>query len=112
MHFDTPTSSHPTFRQIHFYKSLTEWAAKLPVSRTDFTVAQSEDTVWATVFTVWATGKSVAQTVEHPLGKKIGPRSGPYPYLHCKYTTKRGEMQIGAEGRNLAKSVKKENGGG
>ena len=42
--------------------------ANLPVSPADLAVAQSRHTVWATVFTVWATEKTVAQTVEVPLG--------------------------------------------
>ena len=62
------------------------------------TVAQTCKTVWATVFTVWATEKTVAQTVEPLLDTKKGPCGGPYLHMQCKYTTKRGEMQIGLGG--------------
>ena len=41
----------------------------MPVSPSDLAVAQSGDTVWANDFTVWATEKTVAQTVEQPLGQ-------------------------------------------
>ena len=40
----------------------------MPVSPSDLAVAHSHDTVWATDFPVWATEKTVAQTVELPLG--------------------------------------------
>ena len=40
----------------------------MPVSPSDLAVAQSRDTVWATDFPVWATEKTVAQTVELPVG--------------------------------------------
>ena len=40
----------------------------MPVSPSDLAVAHSRDTVWATDFPVWATEKTVAQTVELPLG--------------------------------------------
>ena len=40
----------------------------MPVSPSDLAVAHSRHTVWATDFPVWATEKTVAQTVEVPLG--------------------------------------------